>query len=194
MWGSAVYRDQVLDEDAGPIDRLRKGGAVLAAKLATMELAGFHGTVAEASVHGPGLNPWDRTRWSAGSSSGSGAAVGAGLIPYALGTETGGSIGSPSAFCGVTGLRPTFGLVGRHGVMPLVWSLDKVGPIARSVSDCALVLEVISGTTVGTTTRPTPVPASAGRGCSNVESRSVANWHLQVRSRGRCRRFDPRSP
>ena len=99
MWGSAAYRDQVLDEDAAVVARLRRSGAVLVAKLATMELAGFHGTVPGASVHGPGLNPWDPSRWSAGSSSGSGSAVGGGLVPFALGTETGGSIGSPSAFC-----------------------------------------------------------------------------------------------
>jgi aspartyl-tRNA(Asn)/glutamyl-tRNA(Gln) amidotransferase subunit A len=144
-FSSGAYADQVLDFDAAAIDRLRRSGAVLAAKLAMMELAGFHSGSTSASLHGPGLNPWDPSRWAAGSSSGSGAAVAAGLVPFALGSETGGSIGSPSAFCGVTGLRPTFGLVSRFGAMELVGSLDKVGPMAHSVTDCATVLEVLAG-------------------------------------------------
>ena len=91
---------------------------------------------ASASLTGPGLNPWDRTRWSGGSSSGSGIAVAAGLVTYALGSETSGSILTPAAFCGVTGLRPTYGLVSRHGAMPLSWTLDKVGPMCRTAEDC----------------------------------------------------------
>ena len=144
IWGSRAYRDQMFDYDAAAIERLRRGGAVLAGKLALMELAGWHGGV-HASVHGPGRNPWDPNRWTSGSSSGSGAAVAAGLVPFALGSETGGSIGSPSAFCGITGLRPTFGLVSRFGAMPLAWSLDKIGPMGRSATDCAIVLEQIAG-------------------------------------------------
>ena len=144
IWGSGAYRDQVFDYDAAAIDRLRRAGAPLAGKLALMELAGFHGGI-HASVHGPGLNPWDTSRWACGSSSGSGAAVAAGLVPFALGSETGGSIGSPSAFCGITGLRPTFGLVSRYGAMPLAWSLDKIGPMGRTATDCAIVLEQIAG-------------------------------------------------
>jgi len=144
-YSSGAYADQVLDFDAAAIAQLHRAGAVLAAKLAMMELAGFHGGIAAASLHGPGLNPWDPGRWSAGSSSGSGAAVAAGLVPYALGSETGGSIGSPSAYCGITGLRPTFGLVSRFGAMELVASLDKIGPMAHSARDCAIVLEAMSG-------------------------------------------------
>src|SRR5207253_8252735 len=87
----------------------------------------------------------DRGRWSGGSSSGSASAVGAGLVPFALGSETSGSIGTPSAYCGVTGLRPTYGLVSRHGAMALSWTLDKIGPMARTAEDCAIVLETIAG-------------------------------------------------
>jgi aspartyl-tRNA(Asn)/glutamyl-tRNA(Gln) amidotransferase subunit A len=144
IWGSGAYRDQVLDFDAAAIERLRAAGAPLLGKLALMELAGLHGGI-HASVHGPGLNPWDTSRWACGSSSGSGSAVAAGLVPFALGSETGGSIGSPSAFCGITGLRPTFGLVSRYGAMPLAPSLDKVGPMGRTVTDVATVLEAIAG-------------------------------------------------
>src|SRR5450631_4434708 len=100
---------------------------------------------AAASLTGPGLNPWDRTRWSGGSSSGPGAAVAAGLVTFAIGSETSGSILTPSAFCGLTGLRPTYGLVSRHGAMALSWTLDKLGPMCRSAVDCALVLQAIAG-------------------------------------------------
>src|SRR5205807_1998548 len=105
---------------------------------------------------GPGLNPWDRTRWSGGSSSGSGIAVAAGLVPFALGSETSGSILTPSAFCGVTGLRPTYGLVSRYGAMALSWTLDKIGPLCRSAEDCGLVLQAIAGSDRND-------PASAGK-------------------------------
>ncbi len=126
--------------------RLGRSGAVLAAKLAMVELAGGGGyRYPSASLQGPGRNPWDAERWSGGSSSGSGAAVGAGLVPYALGSETSGSIGTPSAFCGVTGLRPTYGLVSRAGAMALSWTLDKIGPLARTAEDCGLVLAAIAG-------------------------------------------------
>ena len=119
---------------------------MLAAKLAMVELAGGGGyRYPSASLQGPGRNPWNIERWSGGSSSGSGSAVGAGLVPYALGSETSGSIGTPSAYCGVTGLRPTYGLVSRHGAMALSWTLDKIGPMARSADDCAVVLEAIAG-------------------------------------------------
>jgi len=145
-WGAPPYRDQVFDIDATAIAKLRRAGAVLAAKLAMVELAGGGGyRYASASLQGPGRNPWDTRRWSGGSSSGSGAAVAAGLVPYALGSETSGSIGTPAAYCGVTGLRPTYGLVSRHGAMALSWTLDKIGPMARSAEDCALVLEAIAG-------------------------------------------------
>ena len=145
-WGAPQYAEQTFDEDAGVVEKLRRSGAVLAAKLSLVELAGGGGyRYPKASLQGPGLNPWDTTRWSGGSSSGSGSAVGAGLVPFALGSETSGSIGTPAAYCGVTGLRPTYGLVSRRGAMALSWTLDKVGPMARSAEDCAIVLEAIAG-------------------------------------------------
>ena len=145
-WGARPYAGQVFDDTATVLKRLANVGSVLIGKLAMVELAGGGGyRSAAASMFGPGLNPWDRTRWSGGSSSGSGSAVAAGLVPFALGSETNGSILTPAAFCGVTGLRPTYGLVSRHGAMPLSWTMDKIGPMCRSAEDCGLVLEVISG-------------------------------------------------
>ncbi len=145
-WGSPAHRDQVFPYDATVVRRLADGGAVLIGKLAMVELAGGGGyEYASASLHGPGLNPWNVGHWSGGSSSGSGSAVAAGLAPFALGSETWGSIVTPSAYCGITGLRPTWGLVSRHGAMELSWSMDKVGPMARSAEDCGLVLQAIAG-------------------------------------------------
>jgi aspartyl-tRNA(Asn)/glutamyl-tRNA(Gln) amidotransferase subunit A len=145
-WGAEPYRNQVFDYDATIIERLREAGAILVAKLAMVELAGGMGyNHADAAWTGPGLTPWNTKFWSGGSSSGPGSAVAAGLVPFAIGSETSGSILTPGAFCGVTGLRPTYGLVSRHGAMALCWSLDKLGPMARTVDDCALVLAAISG-------------------------------------------------
>lgn len=145
-WGAKPYEDQVFDYTATALKHLLKRGGLLAGKLAMVELAGGGGyRYANASLTGPGLNPWDTTRWSGGSSSGSAIAVAAGLVTYALGSETSGSILTPSAFCGVTGLRPTYGLVSRHGAMALAWTLDKIGAICRSAEDCGLVLEAIAG-------------------------------------------------
>lgn len=145
-WGAAPFKDQVIKADATAVAKLRRAGAVLAAKLAMVELAGGGGyRYPSASLQGPGLNPWDTRRWSGGSSSGSGAAVAAGLVPFALGSETSGSIGTPAAYCGITGVRPTYGLVSRHGAMALSWTLDKIGPMARSATDCAHVLAAIAG-------------------------------------------------
>jgi len=145
-WGAKPYAAQVFDYDAHIIERLDKVGAILIAKLSMVELAGGGDyRTAAASLTGPGLNPWDRTRWSGGSSSGPGAAVAAGLVTFAIGSETSGSILTPSAFCGLTGLRPTYGLVSRHGAMALSWTLDKLGPMCRSAEDCALVLHEIAG-------------------------------------------------
>jgi aspartyl-tRNA(Asn)/glutamyl-tRNA(Gln) amidotransferase subunit A len=111
-----------------------------------VELAGGGGyRFPSASLTGPGLNPWDRTRWSGGSSSGPGSATAAGLVAFSIGSETSGSILTPSAYCGITGLRPTYGLVSRRGAMALSWTLDKLGPMCRSAEDCALVLSVIAG-------------------------------------------------
>jgi aspartyl-tRNA(Asn)/glutamyl-tRNA(Gln) amidotransferase subunit A len=145
-WGARPFAAQIFDHTAAVLEKLQKTGAVLIAKLAMVELAGGGGyRSAAASLFGPGLNPWDRTRWSGGSSSGSGSAVAAGLVPFAIGSETSGSILTPAAYCGVTGLRPTYGLVSRYGAMALSWTMDKVGPMCRSAEDCGLVLETIAG-------------------------------------------------
>ncbi len=145
-WGATPYKDQQFDYDATVVERLRTAGAVLCAKLAMVELAGGMGyNHADASFTGPGLTPWNTKFWSGGSSSGPGAAVAAGLVPFAIGSETSGSILTPSAYSGVTGLRPTYGLVSRHGAMALSWTLDKLGPMARGADDCAIVLAAIAG-------------------------------------------------
>jgi aspartyl-tRNA(Asn)/glutamyl-tRNA(Gln) amidotransferase subunit A len=144
-WGARPYATQMFGQDAAAIAGLDKAGAALIGKLSMIELAGAGGYhSASASLFGPGLNPWDRSRWSGGSSSGSGSAVAAGLVPFALGSETWGSIMSPCAYCGITGLRPTYGLVSRQGAMPVAWTMDKIGPMARSAEDCAFVLHAIS--------------------------------------------------
>ncbi len=145
-WGAMPYADQVFKQTATVLNHLLGRGGVLTGKLAMVELAGGPSyRYASASLTGPGLNPWDTTRWSGGSSSGSAIAVAAGLVTYALGSETSGSILTPAAFCGVTGLRPTYGLVSRTGAMSLSWTLDKIGPLCRSAEDCGLVLEAIAG-------------------------------------------------
>jgi aspartyl-tRNA(Asn)/glutamyl-tRNA(Gln) amidotransferase subunit A len=145
-WGAKPYESQVFDETATVLEKLEKVRSVLIGKLAMVELAGGGDyRIAGASMFGPGLNPWDTTRWSGGSSSGSASAVAAGLVTFALGSETSGSIITPAAFCGVTGLRPTYGLVSRHGAMPLAWTMDKIGPICRSADDCGIVLQAIAG-------------------------------------------------
>jgi Asp-tRNA(Asn)/Glu-tRNA(Gln) amidotransferase A subunit family amidase len=145
-WGAQPYRDQMLNADATVVRRLRAAGAILCAKLAMVELAGGMGyNQAFASFTGPGKSPWDPSRWSGGSSSGPGSAVGAALVPFAIGSETWGSIQFPAAFCGVSGLRPTYGRVSRHGAMALSWTMDKLGPLARTAEDCGLVLAAIAG-------------------------------------------------
>jgi len=145
-WGARPYAAQVFDYDATVVKKLANTGALIVGKLAMVELAGGPGyRYASASLTGPGLNPWDTARWSGGSSSGSAIAVAAGLATFAIGSETSGSILTPAAFCGVTALRPTYGLVSRYGAMPLSWTLDKLGPFCRSAEDCGLVLEVIAG-------------------------------------------------
>jgi len=145
-WGAKPYAGQVFDYNAQVIEKLNKVGAILIGKLSMVELAGGGDyRIAGASLTGPGLNPWDRTRWSGGSSSGPGSAVAAGLTTFAIGSETSGSILTPSAFCGVTGLRPTYGLVSRRGAMALSWTLDKLGPMCRSAEDCGLVLHELAG-------------------------------------------------
>lgn len=156
-WGARPYAGQVFDYDATVLRSLDRTGAVLVGKLAMIQLAGAGAyRWAASSLTGPARNPWDRERWAGGSSSGSGAAVAAGLVPFALGTETWGSILTPCAYCGVTGLRPTYGFVSRHGAMALSWTMDKIGPMCRSAEDCGLVLHVIAGGDAND-------PASAGR-------------------------------
>jgi aspartyl-tRNA(Asn)/glutamyl-tRNA(Gln) amidotransferase subunit A len=145
-WGAAPLRHQQFDYDATVVRKLAEAGAVLVAKLAMVELAGGMGyRQPHASFTGPGINPWDRTAWSGGSSSGSGAAVSAGLVPFAIGSETWGSILGPASNCGIAGLRPTYGRVSRYGAMTLSWSLDKLGPMGLTADDCGLVLEAIAG-------------------------------------------------
>ena len=145
-WGTRFLRDRVPDTNATVVDRLEAAGAILLGKTAMVEFAGCLGyRFANASASGPGRNPWDPSRWTGGSSSGSGAAVSAGLATFALGTETWGSILCPAAFCGLTGIRPTYGLVSRAGGMVGAYTFDKVGPLARSVADCRAVLTAIAG-------------------------------------------------
>ena len=140
-WGSTPYKDQSVDEDAYVYKRLRNAGAVLCAKLSLGALA-FNNKW----FGGETKNPWNLQQGSSGSSAGSAAAVVAGLLPFTIGTETLGSIVSPSTRCGATGLRPSFGSVSRSGAMVLCWSLDKIGPICRSAEDCAIVFNYIKGT------------------------------------------------
>jgi aspartyl-tRNA(Asn)/glutamyl-tRNA(Gln) amidotransferase subunit A len=145
-WGAAPYREQRFDFDATVILKLEAAGAVLCAKLAMIELAGGMGyRQPNASFTGPCINPWDAQAWTGGSSSGSGAAVCSGLVPFAIGSETWGSILSPAGYCGLAGLRPTYGRVSRHGAMALCWTLDKLGPLALTADDCGLVLDAIAG-------------------------------------------------
>lgn len=145
-WGSPAHKNQTFDFDATVITRLREAGAILTAKLAMVELAGGGGyEYANASLHGPCKNPWNPNHWAGGSSSGSGAAVAAGTVGFAIGSETWGSITVPAAFCGISGLRPTYGRVSRYGAMALSWTMDKIGPMARSAEDCALILQAIAG-------------------------------------------------
>jgi Asp-tRNA(Asn)/Glu-tRNA(Gln) amidotransferase A subunit family amidase len=139
-WGASPYREQVLDHDATVVERLDAAGAVLVAKLTLGALA-----QGDRWFGGMTRNPWHPEEGSSGSSAGPGAATAAGLVGFSIGTETLGSIVSPSTRNGVTGLRPTFGRVSRHGAMALSWSMDKIGPMCRTVEDCALVLNAIYG-------------------------------------------------
>jgi Asp-tRNA(Asn)/Glu-tRNA(Gln) amidotransferase A subunit family amidase len=139
-WGAAPFKNRVIDEDGTVVARLNEAGAVLIAKLATGELA-----LDDVWFGGQTKNPWDLSMGSQGSSAGPGSSTAAGLVGFSIGTETGGSIVEPSGICGVTGLRPTYGRVSRYGFMTLTWSLDKIGPMCRSVEDCAVVLNAIQG-------------------------------------------------
>ena len=145
-WGAKPFADQIFDYNATVIEHLNHAGAVMVGKASMIELAGGLGYMfASASLQGEGKNPWDTTCWTCGSSSGSGAIVAAGLAAFAIGTETWGSIVCPSAFCGVSGLRPTFGRVSRYGAMALAYSMDKIGPMARSAEDCTRIFSAIAG-------------------------------------------------
>lgn len=140
-WGATPYRDQIVDVDSYVYTKLRKAGAVLVAKLTTGALA-----MDDYWFGGRTRNPWNISTGSSGSSAGPASATVAGLVPFAIGTETYGSIISPSTVCGATGLRPTFGSISRQGAMTLAWSLDKAGPICRSADDAAIVFYYLHGT------------------------------------------------
>jgi aspartyl-tRNA(Asn)/glutamyl-tRNA(Gln) amidotransferase subunit A len=157
--GSRILADSVPKDDAAVVQRLRAAGAIVLGKLNMHEFA--YGPEGLNDHYGHTRNPWDANelRIAGGSSSGSGAAVAAGLIPAALGSDTGGSIRIPASLCGITGLKPTYGRVSRTGVLPLAWSLDHVGPMARTARDCALILKSIAGHDPSDPTTSTlPVP------------------------------------
>jgi Asp-tRNA(Asn)/Glu-tRNA(Gln) amidotransferase A subunit family amidase len=159
-WGAGGFEKQVIDEDATVVKRLDEAGAVLVAKLTLGALAnGDHW------FGGITRNPWNPSQGSSGSSAGPAAATAAGCLAFSIGSETLGSISSPATRCGCTGLRPTFGFVPRTGAMALAWSMDKLGPICRSVEDCALVLDAIQG------------PDGRDR---TVEPRAVFNWDANL--------------
>jgi Asp-tRNA(Asn)/Glu-tRNA(Gln) amidotransferase A subunit family amidase len=139
-WGAEPFKNQVIDVKATVVEKLEAAGAVLVAKLTLGALA-----MGDRWFGGMTRSPWNVKQGSSGSSAGSAAASAAGLVPFALGSETLGSIVSPCRVCGTTGLRPTFGRVSRHGCMALVWSMDKIGPLARSIEDCALAFGIIQG-------------------------------------------------
>ena len=165
-WGATPYKDQVIDLDATVVERLRDAGAVLVAKLSM-------GALAQGGVWfgGSTRNPWNTERSSSGSSAGPGAATAAGLVGFSIGTETLGSIISPSVTNGVTGLRPTYGRVSRYGAMALSWTMDKIGPMCRSVEDCVLVLNAIYGSD-GKDDTCTDAPFEWNRRCAPARRRS----------------------
>lgn len=152
-WGAKPFETRVIDEDAAVVTRLAEAGAVLVAKLSTGEFA-----FGDQWFRGRTNNPWNLAEGSSGSSAGSGAATAAGLVGFAIGSDTGGSILSPAVRCGVVGLRPTFGRVSRRGVMAAGWTLDKIGPICRTVEDCAIVLHAIAGPDGQDLSVPTDMP------------------------------------
>ncbi len=163
-WGAEPFRAQVLDVDAAVVERLSKAGAVLVAKLTTGELA-----FGDQWFGGRTNSPWNPADGSSGSSAGSGAAPAAGLVGFAIGTDTGGSILAPSVRCGIVGMRPTFGRVSRYGVMAAGFSLDRIGPMCRTAEDCALVLRAIAGPDErDLATADVPVSWDAGRDPSTL--------------------------
>ncbi|MGH9474214.1 MAG: amidase [Terriglobales bacterium] len=145
-WGCPAFAHRIPQDNATVVARLEAAGAVLAAKLAMIELAGAGNyQSASASLTGPARNPWNPKRWTGGSSSGPGGAVAGGLVAFAIGSETWGSIINPTTYCGIAGLRPTYGRVSRAGAMALCWTMDKLGPMARRVDDLPLVLSALVG-------------------------------------------------
>src|ERR1700761_2623564 len=145
-WGAVPYAHQSFDFNATVIERLNEAGAVLLGKAAMIELAGGLGySTGAASITGPARNPWNPECWTCGSSSGSGAVVAAGLASWAIGSDTRGSILCPSSWCGLSGMRPSFGRVSRYGSMAIAYSMDKLGPMARTADDAALALSVLAG-------------------------------------------------
>jgi aspartyl-tRNA(Asn)/glutamyl-tRNA(Gln) amidotransferase subunit A len=158
--GSRILAGNVAAADAAVVEGLRRAGAIVVGKLNTHEFA--YGATTTSPHFGPARNPWDTGRICGGSSGGSGAAAAAGLVPGALGTDTGGSIRIPACLCGVTGVRPSTGRVSNRGVVPVSWTFDTVGPLARSAEDCALLLEAIAGhDPADPTTVDAPVPRYA---------------------------------
>lgn len=141
--GSRVYADRVPNEDATTVRLLRDAGAINVGKTATHEFA--FGPTTDSPFNGPTRNPWETRHSPGGSSGGSGAAVAAGVVPLAMGTDTGGSVRMPAAACGIVGLKPTYGRVSKYGIVPLSWSVDHAGPLTRSVADAALALRVLAG-------------------------------------------------
>jgi len=145
-WGAVPYAQQRLSYNATVIEKLNTAGAVLIGKAAMIELAGGLGySNGYASLTGPCRNPWNTDYWTCGSSSGSGAIVAAALAAWALGSNTRGSIICPAAWCGIAGMRPSFGRVSRYGAMAIAWSMDKLGPMARTADDCGLILAHLAG-------------------------------------------------
>ena len=139
-WGAMPYKDQIIDENAAVVEKLQEAGAVLIAKLSNGALA-----MGDVWFGGTTRNPWNPKYGSSGSSAGPASATSAGLVAFAIGTETLGSIVSPSTRCGVTGLRPTYGVVSKYGTMALSWTMDKIGPICRNAIDCGIVMDYIRG-------------------------------------------------
>jgi Asp-tRNA(Asn)/Glu-tRNA(Gln) amidotransferase A subunit family amidase len=185
-WGATPYREQVLDYDATVVQRLDNAGAILVAKLTMGALA-----QGDRWFGGMTRNPWHPEEGSSGSSAGPGAATAAGLVGFSIGTETLGSIVSPSTRNGVTGLRPTFGRVSRHGAMALSWSMDKIGPMCRSVEDCALVLNVIHGADGrDATARDVPFNWDSQRPLSELRVGYVRAAFEQTNQQGQRNAFD----
>lgn len=172
--GSPIYRGFVPDFDSTVVARLKAAGAVLLGKAHLHELA--YGITNDNPYYGPCLNPWDRSRIPGGSSGGSAAAVSAGLSFASFGTDTGGSIRIPSSYCGVTGLKPTYGRISRHGVIPLSVNLDHVGPFARTVKDAALAAEIVAGADKND---PSCLRVSCPAWGANLES-SIRGWRVGV--------------